>query len=264
MTATALSMLHFEPSRAASMQRRSIAQIFSRQFYAARADSPELQTRSQRLRYDVYCREFGYEREEDCPGQLERDEYDAQALHCLVMHRPSGLTAGCVRLVRTNPHDREAPLPFERYCAQALRGELFDLRSVRREMLCEVSRLAVPAGFRRRNGTPSAQPCGLDLESAELGQDGFPLVPVSLMFAAAAVFMASGCHYTVAMMEPKLARLIRRFGLPMVQIGDVLDYHGPRAPYLWRREGLFATVNPDLYELLLLIDKQLSSNAHDS
>jgi len=243
-----------------SRQRRATADAFCKYFYLLPANTTELREQVFRLRYEVYVREFAYESEKSSPNQLERDAYDEQSRHCLLIHRPTGLPAGCVRIVLTNPNDRMAPLPFERYCHNALHQQAFNSFAVNRETLCEVSRLAVPAHFRRRvgdslgGGSTQHDPSGLH----DREREGFPLVPVSLFLAAASISVASGCHHNIAMMEPRLARMTRRFGLPFRQIGDLIDYHGPRAPYYIQREGLFAAISPDIYRLLLLIDQQLS------
>ena len=70
-----------------------------------------------RIRYRVYCEEFGYERPEDFPDRRERDCFDAHSLHCLITHRRSGHPAGCVRLVCASD---EQALPIESYCLQSV------------------------------------------------------------------------------------------------------------------------------------------------
>lgn len=249
-----------------SRQRKAAADAFCKYFYLLPANTAALRERVFQLRYDVYVREFAYESAESCPEQLERDAYDEQARHCLLVHRPTGMPAGCVRIVLTNPRDRMAPLPFEKFCQSALRKQAFDSFAVNRETICEISRLAVPAHFRRRIGDSPTQGHALQDPSGlhDRERDGFPLIPVSLFLAAASMSVANGCHHAIAMMEPRLARMTRRFGLPFQQVGDLIDYHGPRAPYYVQREGFFATVNPEIYRLLLLIDQQLSFNAYDS
>ncbi|TCO81002.1 N-acyl amino acid synthase of PEP-CTERM/exosortase system [Plasticicumulans lactativorans] len=247
------------------MNAPSITEAFNRYFYVTPADTSQLRERVHRIRYDVYCREFGFEREEDCPDGLERDDYDDQSRHCLAVHRPTGQAAGCVRLVLTDPADPDAPLPFERYCSHALRRDLFDSSTVERRLIGECSRLAIPAQFRRR-ATDQHKPVSLPAEHpvAIAGRDNFPYLPVSLFMAMTAMGLNAGCEYVVAMMEPPLARLIRRFGLPCAQIGEVVDYHGPRAPFVWRRDSAFSQMPSELYKLLHMIDRQLSANAHDS
>ena len=50
------------------------------------------------LRYQVYCRELGWERAVDCLGGFERDAFDGRAQHALLIHHASGEVAACVRV----------------------------------------------------------------------------------------------------------------------------------------------------------------------
>lgn len=253
----------------AEPSRNTLADTFSKYFYVLRADTPALRDEVYRLRHEVYVREFAYEPEENFPDQMERDEYDEHSVHCLLRHRATGTAAGTVRLVLTDPADHQAPLPFERYCQKALRSEQFDPQRVPRNSLGEVSRLAILQHFRRRL-TDERKPFSITqeqikaIDTAEHGRENFPILPVSLFLVSIAMMMYCGVHHGVAMMEPRLARLLRRFGLPAKQVGDVIDYHGPRAPFLLDPEAMFAAVNPDLYKLVLALDQQMSRNAHDT
>lgn len=253
----------------ADSSRDTLADTFSKYFYVMRADTPALREEVYRLRYEVYVREFAYEAEEHFADGLERDDYDDHSIHCLLRHRATGLAAGTVRMVCTDPADRSAPLPFERYCLHALRSDQFDPKRVPRHSIGEVSRLAILQHFRRRL-TDERKPFSITqeqikaIDSAEHGRENFPILPVSLFLVSIAMMMYCGVHHGIAMMEPRLARLLRRFGLPAKQVGDVIDYHGPRAPFLLDPEEMFAAVNPDLYKLVLALDQQMSRNAHDS
>jgi hypothetical protein len=46
---------------------------------------------TRRLRYRVYCKEEGFEDPARFPDGMEKDEHDTRAIHCLVLHRPTGL-----------------------------------------------------------------------------------------------------------------------------------------------------------------------------
>jgi N-acyl amino acid synthase of PEP-CTERM/exosortase system len=72
---------------------------FRRFFRVVLAETPELRATAFRVRYHVYCLEFGYEPEDRFPDRQEFDEFDETSLHALVLHRTSGETSACVRLV---------------------------------------------------------------------------------------------------------------------------------------------------------------------
>jgi N-acyl amino acid synthase of PEP-CTERM/exosortase system len=210
----------------------SLARAFERYFDIVPADTPGLIERAFRVRGDVYCKEFGYEREEDCPNGLESDEFDHWSKHCLVQHVGTGRTAGCVRVVEPPSGDPQALLPLQMYCAASLWSGPLHPHANPKASLCEVSRLAVHSDFRRRQGE-SKSPLG-DMEALadqELEQRSYPLISVALFLAATALVVRGGRSHVYAMMEPRLARLLRRSGLAFEQVGETIDYHGKRAAF---------------------------------
>lgn len=189
--------------------------------------------RAQHLRYEVYCREFGFEREEDCPGQRERDEYDARSLHCLLMHHASHHDAGTVRLVLSDPGRPQAPMPFVAHCGASLFTDHPAHPSrLAPELCCEVSRLAVASTFRKRfgeNESPIGQIDGIDISAPELRT--YPLISLALFVAATRLVAACGCLHAYAIMEPRLARRLAAAGLKFERIGNDVEYHGRRAAF---------------------------------
>jgi N-acyl amino acid synthase of PEP-CTERM/exosortase system len=220
---------------------KELMEPFSQYFQILIADTPDLMKKAHRIRYEVFCKEFHFEREEDCPGGLECDEYDAQAVHCLVMHR-SGLPAGCVRLIRTREDDPLAPLPIERHCSASFHPGATHPSQLRRPGLCEISRLAVSACFRRRHGE-SASPVGVGqniLISDELEERTFPLISLALFLTVLSLSILTGRRDSLSVMEPWLARQLRMMGFSFQQIGKVTEYHGARAPFHYSLEQALA------------------------
>ena len=60
-----------------------------------------------------------------------------------------------------------------------------------------------------------------------------------------------------AMMEPRLARMLTWFGVNFTQIGEMVDYHGFRGPFLLRREQVLPDLKPDIREFFDLIMAQV-------
>ena len=60
----------------------------------------------------------------------------------------------------------------------------------------------------------------------------------------------AGLDGVFAMMEPRLARHLRRFGIIFQQMGDVVDYHGPRAAFYISRKTLLTYLEPEVKKLL--------------
>ena len=228
-----------------------IASAFRHYFQVVFADTPELRDHVYRIRYDVYCDELKYEPTDQFPDKRETDEYDARSRHCLLLHRSSNLFAGCVRLVLPDPKNPGAGLPFEQSCAGRLYPEIVEPIFDRRHAIGELSRLAVPLQFRRRNGEKNKALGNLDIpepKSAELRQ--FSHIPMGLYLACSAIGVMTGLDGVFAMMELRLARHLQRFGIIFQQAGDVVDHHGQRAAFYISRHTLMNYLEPEIKKLM--------------
>jgi N-acyl amino acid synthase of PEP-CTERM/exosortase system len=196
------------------------------------AHTAELLREAHRVRYNVYCREFGFEREENCAGGLERDAYDEHAVHCVIVHRGSGVGAGCIRVVLPPESTPDFQLPMERFCGFSLTDPILHPARRPRDSVAEVSRLAVHTPFRRRAGESQAPIGRLDIEHlTEEEKRTFPLLGLALFCAGTSLMRLSGREDAFVMMERRLARRLTATGFPFSQIGDPVEYHGSRAAY---------------------------------
>lgn len=223
------------------------------------ADTDELRKEVFRLRYDVYCRELGWESADNFPDQLERDVYDDASRHCLLLHKRSGAYAGTVRMVMTHDSNLEPPIPLVSHCGDTL----FDgpLRPDRLPIgsYGEISRLALRSEFRRRTGEQT-NPDGHGPNLFEWTQDErrrFPHIALGLYLGASAVGLADGATGVYAMMEPRLARHLRFAGIRFEQVGESSDLHGIRAPYFISRKALFRYLSRPLRNLLFAIAEDM-------
>lgn len=237
---------------------KSYAESFLTYFDVSLATSEEQQNDVGRIRYRVYCEEFGYEAAEAFPDGMERDEFDAGALHCLVTHKASNKPAGCVRVVRK---EGETALPFEKFCINSLDSGFFDQNPMPGDSMCEVSRLAVDGMFRRRAGEHATRFGGVhvsDLSQQE--QRTFPLIAVSCFLAGNIMADLADRPNLFAMMEPFLPRLLKRSGINFTKVGEDIDYHGLRAPYFVTTEAVKNGVVEQLAELYKEIHELLKSD----
>ena len=245
-----------------------LVDTFERYFDVSFCDTEALLLETQRLRYEVYCREFGFEREEDCPGGLETDSFDAQALHCLIRHRVSAEIAGCVRLVHLADGSRQTRLPVATYCNAALEGADPHPNDLPADEVCEISRLAVSAGFRRRLSEQETQLGNIDATDVDAANArSFPLLAVALFMAARFMMLHCARPHVFTTMEPRLARMLERTGLHFRRLGPVVDYHGRRAAYYLNytpaeHESSLASIRDDLQGLFRVIDSRLQSQRH--
>ena len=229
----------------------SIASAFNKYFQVIFADTPELREEVYRIRYEVYCRELHYEDTNEFPDGLEHDVYDVRSRHCLLLHRSSGFFAGCIRLVLPDPDNQEAIFPFEHSCSGKLHPELVKPIFANRHLLGEYSRLAVPEQFRRRKGEKHTQLGNLENPAIKPGEARqFMHIPFGLYLAGAAIAVSSGLEGVVAMMEPRLARHLQRFGMIYQQVGDIVDHRGQRAPFYCSRSALFKHLDPEIRKML--------------
>jgi N-acyl amino acid synthase of PEP-CTERM/exosortase system len=235
---------------------------FANYFRIVFAHTPERLEDIYRVRYDVYCREFHYEQEEKYPNQLEQDDYDAYSLHCLVIHNASNMPAGCVRLIKVPKNDPKVTLPLESVCGDSLHKSFICPEQISRANLCEISRLAVHTAFRRRLGE-SESPLGsgpkiLETETSELERRTFPLISIALIAASTAFMVLSERSHLFVMIEKWLSRLLRRLGLQFKQIGEFMDYHGPRAPYHLTAGQMLQGMKGELKEIYDLVYQSLA------
>lgn len=219
------------------------------------ADSEERLQESFRLRYRVYVEEMKFERREDFPCGMEHDSFESHSLAMLLRHNASGKTIGCVRLIVADPSNGNKAFPFEN-ATGGLLSQTTVFQRTQRDRLGEVSRLAIAPEFRRRRND---QEMGLYsvLDAADPGQDprrrnNIPPA-LGLVFAAASMGMEIGLHAVFVMMELRLARLLRTLGLEFEQVGEAIEYHGLRAPFVITRESMLGEIAPQLRSALELV-----------
>jgi len=244
------------------MQAESLGEHFKQYFSLHRANTQALKDIVYKIRYDVYCAELKYE--QNCPKDCEKDMFDEYSYHILIKHLSSGRFAGCVRLVTPPKSDHSALLPFEDCCLQSVDPDkIQSIEQDGKNFIGEISRLAVHHDFRRRPGENS-NPYGVDIEHPPLiisphEQRIFPFISVSLYLASAAIALHYGLKYVVVMMEPRLARLLNRFGIRFSQLGDEMSYHGTRAMFYIDKKMLFDNLKPELKELFQFVSEEIKS-----
>ncbi|HUG37613.1 MAG TPA: GNAT family N-acyltransferase [Candidatus Limnocylindrales bacterium] len=153
------------------------------------------------LRYQVYCLERQFLDLSAHPEGLERDEYDRFSVHFAATDE-SGEVVATSRLVL----DSSFGFPLE-HRAGGLAPEFYALP---RSRIGEISRLILATPHR---GT--AEPALLFGLLKELFEES----------------RRRGLHGLLASMEPRLARLLRRFGFAFSPIGPAMEYFGLVTPY---------------------------------
>lgn len=242
------------------MERENVFALFHRHFRLVVGADPTVVRTAQRLRYQVYCLEHGFERPEDCPGGVERDPYDRRSLHTLLQTNPEGAaapeTVGTVRLVLPDPGDATRPFPIEEHCSGAFYPD-FDPARLPRATLGEISRFALSRHYRKRRGEPET-PHGLAEDVAPLPPDDerrrvLPHLTIGLFRGIVQMSAQAGVTHWYAVMELRLIRALHKFGIDFPIIGRAVEYHGERHPCMGTALGVLDGVKrarPAVYHFI--------------
>ncbi len=226
-----------------------------------------------RLRYKVYVEEWLFEKPENHPGGLETDEFDKSSIH-FATRDDSKRIIGTVRLIL----DSAAGFPIERHCPVNS-----ETNGIPRDKIAEISRLAISKSYRRR--TEDRYIYGPDEErrnfdefnsytyhsgnmnrwrAEDLYKYNLPNkrkyieekrvrheIVVDLYKAVYRESKKLGITHWHAIMAKGLYILLRKFGITFRPIGEQVDYHGIRTPYLGDIKEIEHEVsikNPELFK----------------
>lgn len=234
------------------------------------SDEKEL-TEIYRLRYKIYCLEWGFEKPENYANGILTDIYDDHALHFAVKDH-SNKIVGAIRLILYS----EQGFPIEKYCNLDINKD-----EIPREKIAEVSRMAIHRDFRKR--AEDKYIYGPDEERRSIGsfdfsgnslynrrfKDRHRYKSNNLRAGASQNEMRKNHEiiislYKVAYQESKrrqlscwyavmtkgIVTLLDKFGLKFNAIGDPVDYHGIRTPYfgeISKIEQEMSNKDPELY-----------------
>ena len=234
---------------------------FPRYFEVVEATTPELRHEVFRLRYQVYAQELGWEPTVVGNFSEESDRFDRRAIFVLLRHRASARFIGCLRLVLADPLDPLQAFPFEPLAPAAAEAMHQHHGALWRKTSAEISRVAVIGEFRRRGReklSPVSESNG-DHPNLSVERRGFPHIAAGLYIGAAALGMAHQMARVFALMEPRLARRLRVYGIQFDQLGPPVEHHGQRAPYGLEASSFERGLSSDLSDLLWTIRQTLAA-----
>lgn len=249
----------------ALMERRSKAsprlfEKFEQDYEFLIATSDEDKKKVYSLRHEVFLRELHYEMHEDNSHLFELDEYDDTSIHCLINHRDSGLSAGCLRLITPSNHATSPlfRLPVEVHGAAYLHPPGIHPQAIPRSLICEVSRLAIARPFRSKSSqdAPLPQAGGYHFSPEEVKT--FPLLAIGLFLSTYALVGLTGRRHVFAMMEPRLPRLLALSGFNFTKVSQPIEYHGTRHAYYIDHQQAEKEMHRDLMPLYLHITRALA------
>ncbi len=200
-----------------------------------------------RLRYKVYVEEWGFEKMEDHPGGIEKDEYDAHSVHFVVKRKNQSGIIGTIRMICCS----DKGFPIEKHCKIEADLSAFDWNR-----FGEISRLAVSKDYRKRatdsvyfDGKIVAEDAidGMFAGNRKMSND----IVLGLYKCIYKESLERGNQCILAVMARGLYLLLKRVGILFEPIGPPVNYHGQRTPYIGKINTMLQELtrrNPDLYK----------------
>lgn len=181
-----------------------------------------------RLRYKVYCDEWKFERAEDYPEKIERDEFDAHSVHFVAIRKDDRKLVGTIRLIIHS----KLGFPIEKHCHI---NE--DIIKSDKAHWGEISRLAVSKEFRKRAGddsiykneVPIPDNVNSPFYEKRINKDQIVLGLYRCIYRES---LEIGLSHFYATMAKGLFLLLKRISINFIQVGPKIEYHGVRTPYI--------------------------------
>lgn len=179
------------------------------------------------IRYMVFCEQTRFEDPSAFPSGREDDVYDEFATHFLLWDRFQRRWIGAMRLIDA----KRTCLPSEAICGSTLKDlDLYRDRSV------EFSRLSVLGECPRDAATTAARFQGQPLvETSDSHQISFNHEKSEaflwLLWASFEWGSQNGIDFFFAIITAPLARMLKRFGIPLTVVGTEVRHRGVRRPY---------------------------------
>ncbi len=203
----------------------------------------------QALRYAVYCLECKYLDAAKFPAERETDEHDPHSVHFAATNERKEMVA-TLRLVRDSP----VGFPMEQHAGTLLP----EFHALPRNKTAEISRLILAKSYRRRaNDGLYGQELGDPDKDAQAQAEAtyrrsqYPLILFGLFKEMYLESVNMGLEYWVAAMESGLQRMLSKFGLGLVQVGEPMSYYGEVIPYyasIRQLEQFLMGSRPDVFQ----------------
>ena len=203
-------------------------------FRFGRVVSEEVLRDTFRMRYEVYVKEFEFEDPNDHPNGLETDDYEDESIHFACVNEHDAVV-GTIRLVLGS----DKGFPIEHATETTFIG-----KKPHRSKIGEISRLTVSRDLRRRkeDGIYGVESYIKKSEGGILPDHGTipkemqgrknPIIVLGLYQVMLHESLRSGLTHWYMITEQKLYYALKKFGFLFHQIGDPVQYHGERVPYL--------------------------------
>ncbi len=244
-----------------------LAEHYQKYFYAVSANTPELRKLAYQLRYKVYIEDCQFNTKYNhstynTSAKIEWDEYDDDAMHALLFHKPTNQAIGNIRLIPYNPQRLDL-LPLEKHVNLKINHGVDSAEILRSRKTGEISRMCLLKSFRQRR-FDQIYLSGASGEVEEMNCDRrFPINYLAMCLSLMSINMLfeANLQYSVAMMEKPLSALIRHYGIQHEQVGPFTEYFGRRAPFLIYSQETYDNLLPGILKLYKTIRTELNCDA---
>lgn len=207
--------------------------MFDENFEIFLADTPESKAKHYQIRYKVYCEEMGFENKDDFSHAQEFDHWDSHSAHFIVKHKESGKWVGAMRLIS----QCDQKLPIQQHAS------LNNIKNNQPDESVELSRLCVLKEMRRAsrityssNETSAKSDDIQETETIKFSVlDNKHLISRQiiwgLLHAASVYCYNNNITNWYFLTSNAIAKLLRKGGLNLVNIGDACNHRGKRYPF---------------------------------
>ena len=201
--------------------------MFDETFRVCFADTPFGVVLHQRIRYQVFCLDKGFEDPEAFSAAQETDAWDDQSAHFIVQNKNTRQWVAATRLVLPKTG---RPLPVD------------SLNAFDRSMLGdpttpvgEISRFCIIGNRSLIDTSSQLEPDPNSLEAWGIGAIGKKQqfeVTLGMIRAAGIYALKRDIDYCIMLITDAFARLLRKLGITLRQAGPAIEHRGMRTPYL--------------------------------
>lgn len=235
--------------------KSDIVEYYKQYFYTTAATSDELKNNAYKLRYEAYKSYYGI----DQLSNIKRDEFDIISKHCLLFHKSTNQLIGCIRLIPYNERIGTG-LPIEVYCNKVIQTTCDQFQTLDKNSLGELSRFSISPDFKRRKKKSDIEKKNFE---RRYNDQGFLLT--CLILASINLILEHRCEKALALMEDRLAIVLKRSGVVLDKMGNSIDLHGKRTPYLIDPKASYLSFKPENKALFNAIKSEYkkSLNIHN-
>jgi len=201
--------------------------MFDETFRVCFADTPFGVALHQRIRFQVFCLDKGFEDPDAFSAARETDAWDDHSAHFIVQNKITRQWVAATRLVLPKPGSM---LPvdqmgvFDRSCLDAP-----DL------LAAEISRFCIIGNRSQLQAADELEPVANSLEAWGIGAIGKKQqfeVTLGMMRAFAIYALKRGIEFCVMLITDAFARLLLKLGVTLRQVGPPTNHRGIRTAYL--------------------------------